>query len=60
MRAILEAHAGWEVVGEACDGKEAVVKAVATVPDVVIIDYSLPVMNGIEATRQISPRYHID
>jgi DNA-binding NarL/FixJ family response regulator len=56
LRAILEAHAGWEVVAEACDGKEAVVKAVATVPDVAIIDYSLPVMNGIEATRQIRAR----
>ena len=56
LRAILEAHAGWEVVAEACDGKEVVVKAVATVPDVAIIDYSLPVMNGIEATRQIRAR----
>src|SRR6516225_5064765 len=56
LRAILEAHAGWEVVAEACDGKEVVVKAVATVPDVAIIDYSLPVMNGIEATRQLRAR----
>ena len=56
LRAILEAHEGWEVVAEACDGKEAIAKAVETSPDVAIIDYSLPVMNGVEATRQIRAR----
>ena len=33
LRAILEAHEGWEVVAEACDGKEAIAKAVETSPD---------------------------
>jgi DNA-binding NarL/FixJ family response regulator len=56
VRAILEAQEGWEVVGEAADGKEAVDKALATRPDVVVLDYGLPVMNGIEATRQIRAR----
>src|SRR5262249_28321664 len=56
LRAILEAHEGWEVVAEACDGKEAIAKAVETSPDVAIIDYSLPMMNGVEATRQIRAR----
>jgi DNA-binding NarL/FixJ family response regulator len=56
LRAILEAHEGWEVVAEACDGKEAISKAVETKPDVAIIDYSLPMMNGVEATRQIRAR----
>src|SRR5215203_2237589 len=56
VRAILEAQEGWEVVGEAADGKEAVDKALATRPDVVVLDYGLPVMNGIEATRQIRTR----
>ena len=56
LRAILEAHEGWEVVAEACDGKEAIAKAVETSPDVAILDYSLPVMNGVEATRQIRAR----
>jgi DNA-binding NarL/FixJ family response regulator len=55
-RAILEAHEGWEVVAEAKDGKDAIAKAVETQPDVAIIDYSLPVMNGIEVTRQINAR----
>ena len=56
LRAILEAHDGWQVVAEADDGKDAVVQAIASNPDIAIIDYSLPVMNGIEATRQIHAR----
>jgi DNA-binding NarL/FixJ family response regulator len=56
LRAILEVREGWEIVAEAADGKEAIDKAVATEPDVAIIDYSLPVMNGLEATRQIRAR----
>jgi len=53
---ILEAQPGWEVVAEAADGKEAVAKAIEKRPDVVILDYSLPLVNGIEATRQIRSR----
>jgi DNA-binding NarL/FixJ family response regulator len=56
LRAILEEHEGWEIVAEAADGKDAIDKAVTTKPDVAIIDYSLPVMNGLEATRQIRAR----
>jgi DNA-binding NarL/FixJ family response regulator len=56
MRAILEAHEGWEVVAEAGDGKDAIAKALQTEPAVAIIDYSLPVMNGIEVTRQIKSK----
>src|SRR5262249_61988655 len=56
LRAILEAHEGWNVVAEASDGKEAIAKAVEAKPDVAIIDYSLPTMNGVEATRQIRAR----
>jgi DNA-binding NarL/FixJ family response regulator len=53
LRSILEAHDGWEVVAEAENGKDAIVMALASRPDVAIIDYSLPVVNGVEATRQI-------
>jgi DNA-binding NarL/FixJ family response regulator len=56
LRSILEAHEGWQVVAEARDGKEAISKALETEPDVAIIDYSLPIMNGVEATRQIRAR----
>jgi DNA-binding NarL/FixJ family response regulator len=56
VRTILETQTGWEVVGEAVDGKDAVDQALATHPDVVVLDYGLPVMNGIEAARQIRAR----
>jgi len=56
VRAILEGHEGWEVVGEARDGKEAIDQALATRPDVVVLDYGLPMVNGVEATRQIRTR----
>jgi DNA-binding NarL/FixJ family response regulator len=56
LRAILEAHPGWEIVAEAANGREAIKKALETKPDVAVIDYSLPLLNGIEATRQIRKR----
>ena len=56
LRAILEAHPNWEVVAEASDGKEAISKAIDAEPDVAVIDYSLPIVNGIEVTRQIRAR----
>lgn len=56
LRAILEAQEGWEVVAEAADGMEAVALAIESHPDVAIIDYSLPVMNGVEVTREICAR----
>ncbi|MGO4526953.1 response regulator [Microvirga sp. 2MCAF35] len=56
VRTILEGHEGWEVVGEARDGKEAIDKALAIRPDIIILDYSLPLVNGVEATRQIRAR----
>jgi DNA-binding NarL/FixJ family response regulator len=56
LRAIVEIRPDWEVVGEAEDGKTAVQKAVSTKPDIVITDYSLPLMNGVEVTRQIRAR----
>ncbi len=53
LQALLEAQPGWEVSGEAVDGREAVEKAKQLKPDVVIMDISMPVLNGLEATRQI-------
>jgi DNA-binding NarL/FixJ family response regulator len=53
MRFLLRQHEGWEVCGEAVDGQEAVVKAHQLAPDVVVLDFAMPVMNGIEAARQI-------
>src|SRR6478609_11583928 len=56
VRSILESREGWEVVAEAKDGKEAIDLALATRPDVVVLDYALPLVNGVEATRQIRTR----
>jgi DNA-binding NarL/FixJ family response regulator len=56
LRLIVEAHAGWEVVAEAADGKAAIMKALETRPDVAILDYSIPLVNGVEVTRQIRKR----
>jgi len=53
FRLILESQPGLEVIGEACTGHDAVAQAIALEPDLVIIDVSMPELNGIEATRRI-------
>lgn len=51
--ALLASHAGWEVCGEASDGREAVEKVKQIKPDIVILDIGMPNLNGLAATRQI-------
>lgn len=53
LRALLEARPGWDVVGEAKDGKEAVEQVRELKPEVTILDISMPMLNGLEAARQI-------
>ncbi len=53
VRAVLEAEPAWIVCGEASSGREAVAMAVALRPEVVVLDISMPELNGLEATRQI-------
>jgi DNA-binding NarL/FixJ family response regulator len=53
VRVLLESQPGWEVTGEAATGREAVDLAKRLRPDVVVMDVSLPELNGLDATRQI-------
>jgi DNA-binding NarL/FixJ family response regulator len=53
LRSLLGSHANWQIVGEACDGHDALRLARDTQPDIAVIDYSLPLMNGVELTRAI-------
>jgi len=53
LRMILEAMGEMTVVGEALDGRDAIEKAQALKPDVIVMDIAMPEMNGIEATRLI-------
>ncbi|HXY42571.1 MAG TPA: response regulator transcription factor [Acidimicrobiales bacterium] len=52
-RAVVGATAGFEVVGEASSGSEAVEAVAAAPPDLVLMDINMAEMNGIEATRRI-------
>jgi two-component system, chemotaxis family, chemotaxis protein CheY len=51
LRRILEFNDGWTVCGEAVDGRDGVDKAKELHPDLVVLDLSMPVMNGLEAAR---------
>ncbi len=51
MRALLEVHPGFEVVGEANDGQEALVLMEKLCPDIAFMDVMMPNLNGIEAAR---------
>ena len=53
LRLLLERQAGFEVVAEAADGREAAERAEATRPDVVVLDIAMPNMSGIEAAQRI-------
>jgi DNA-binding NarL/FixJ family response regulator len=53
LAALLQSHEGWEICGEAKDGRDAVEKAKLLKPDVVILDVGMPNLNGLAATRQL-------
>jgi DNA-binding NarL/FixJ family response regulator len=55
-RAVIERHPGWEVCGIATTGREAVRQALALEPDVVVMDMSMPELNGLDAAVQIKRR----
>jgi DNA-binding NarL/FixJ family response regulator len=53
VRHLIEEHAEWSVCGEAENGEEAVEKTAALKPDLIVMDLSMPKMNGLEAARAI-------
>jgi DNA-binding NarL/FixJ family response regulator len=53
LASLLQRHEGWEICGEANDGREAVDKVRQLKPDVIIIDIGMPNLNGLDATRRI-------
>ncbi len=56
LRKVLDDRPEWEVVAEAGDGREAVRQAEQHKPDIAILDVAMPLLNGIETTRQITRR----
>jgi DNA-binding NarL/FixJ family response regulator len=62
LRKILEERQDWEIVAEAGDGRTAVRDTLAVTPDVAVLDIGMPLLNGIEATAQITrkaPAVHV-
>ena len=53
VRSLLGSHEGWEVCGEAADGRDAVEKCRQLKPDLVVLDIGMPRLNGMDAARQI-------
>ena len=53
LRSLLRSREGWEVCGEAGDGRDAVEKCMQLKPDLVILDICMPTLNGVDAARQI-------
>ena len=53
---LLRSHEGWEVCGEAIDGRDAIEKCIQLNPDLLILDICLPKLNGVDAAQQILKR----
>jgi DNA-binding NarL/FixJ family response regulator len=54
MRAVIEARTGYEVCGEATNGAEAVEKALALKPDLMLLDVAMPMLNGVEVASVLA------
>jgi DNA-binding NarL/FixJ family response regulator len=56
LRTVLQRKTGWEIVGEASNGAEALEKAGSLLPDVMVLDITMPKMNGLEVCRLVRQR----
>src|SRR5579864_1259719 len=56
LRNLLETQFGWNVVGEAADGREAIDQVLLLEPDITLLDIGMPSVNGLEAAREIVDR----
>jgi two-component system, chemotaxis family, chemotaxis protein CheY len=54
LRRIIESCDGWTVCGEAAGGIDAVQQAARIVPDIIVLDFQMPVMNGIRTARELA------
>jgi DNA-binding NarL/FixJ family response regulator len=54
LRNLIEQNPDWEICGEAVDGKDAIEKAQQLSPDLVVLDFLMPGLNGLEAAREIN------
>jgi len=57
LRAVLEQQQDWKVTGEARSGAEALHKVLESPPDVIVLDYRMPDLNGVDVARQISEMF---
>ncbi len=57
VRHVLENQEGWEVCAEATTGREAVAMTAATRPDIVVLDFSMPDLDGLQAARLIHEQF---
>src|SRR6266568_5878685 len=56
LRMLLEQREQWRVCSEAANGREAIEKAQQSLPDVIVLDFQMPEMNGLDAAREIRRR----
>ncbi len=56
LRRLLESQDHWQVCEEACNGREAVEKVQRSAPDVLLLDFEMPEMNGLKAASEIASR----
>jgi DNA-binding NarL/FixJ family response regulator len=56
LRSLLEQQDSWKVCGEASDGQEAIERTLEAAPDVIVLDFQMPIMNGLDAAKEIRRR----